>query len=411
MRKQTINFKMKYILLLLLSLAALYSSSAEKQDSLVLYNTSTNNSQYYNYQDGYGNFVSFELKPARKHTLYFEGSTVINSAASSSKEMQILCLGSDNLYLQDIKLNKVKSSSHKSYIINKTLLADTTTDNKHDTHIDYYIKQNLNNQGKLDDLPLLKESLAYLVIYNQLTRQELLHLQDRNLVNSFQPFLMDEKPNVHNDLHNATLTKSAFYAYQNKSDQSISIFNFIIQNYPEKYHEVLLFNALKRLIVNQKDSFKINYPLFKGQVKSERYASYLFNMYSSIIVPEKDLSMLIRYSDLKLISLDSLRFLYPEQKLIYDLSASWCAPCIDGIPKLVAHSKKMNIQYIILSIDSDINAWKPVMDEHKLNPANNYFLVGGSKSPFAIKNSITSIPRCLLINELGEIVNSNYLIH
>lgn len=70
-------------------------------------------------------------------------------------------------------------------------------------------------------------------------------------------------------------------------------------------------------------------------------------------------------------------------KFIYiDNWATWCLPCIEGIPasKELAIKYKDNIQVIFISIDEDFGKWRDFVVENGLK--NNSFFVDGGLWPF-----------------------------
>jgi thiol-disulfide isomerase/thioredoxin len=107
----------------------------------------------------------------------------------------------------------------------------------------------------------------------------------------------------------------------------------------------------------------------------------------------------------KNISLSSLR-----GKVIYiDVWATWCGPCKREIPELKKleeeyHGK--NIQFVSISTDKDVNAWKAfiakeAMGGMQLHQSDNF---DESISKLFMVNSI---PRFIMIDSLGRIVSSD----
>lgn len=97
-------------------------------------------------------------------------------------------------------------------------------------------------------------------------------------------------------------------------------------------------------------------------------------------------------------------------KYIYiDFWATWCKPCIKEIPDLVKlknEYKDFNIEFVSVSVDEDNSAWKEFVAKQKLTGVQ--FWVDGSNKKIYDKNfNITMIPRFVLIDDNGKIVNAN----
>jgi len=106
-------------------------------------------------------------------------------------------------------------------------------------------------------------------------------------------------------------------------------------------------------------------------------------------------------------SLDDLK-----GKFVYiDVWATWCGPCIREIPSLKEVEKnyhKKNIAFVSLSIDAinDHDKWKEMIKEKELGGIQ-LFADNSWKSQFVTDYGIQGIPRFLLIDPEGNIVNSN----
>jgi len=106
-------------------------------------------------------------------------------------------------------------------------------------------------------------------------------------------------------------------------------------------------------------------------------------------------------------SLDDLKGKY----VYIDVWATWCGPCIREIPSLKEVEKNYhgkNIAFVSLSIDAknDHDKWMEMIKEKELSGIQLFENEGG-KSQFVTDYEIRAIPRFLLIDPDGNIVNSN----
>lgn len=91
---------------------------------------------------------------------------------------------------------------------------------------------------------------------------------------------------------------------------------------------------------------------------------------------------------------------------LIDFWASWCAPCRQENPNVVAlynafHSKGLNI--ISVSFDEDAGKWKQAIAQDKLTWTQVSNLKG-MQDPIALQYGIIQIPTTFLLNASGKVV-------
>ena len=99
-------------------------------------------------------------------------------------------------------------------------------------------------------------------------------------------------------------------------------------------------------------------------------------------------------------------------KYVYvDVWATWCGPCKREIPSLKEVEKKYhgkNIEFVSISVDNvkDHDAWKKMVEDMELKGVQ-LFADKAWESQFVQDYLIKGIPRFILIDTEGNIVNSN----
>ena len=99
---------------------------------------------------------------------------------------------------------------------------------------------------------------------------------------------------------------------------------------------------------------------------------------------------------------------------VVDLWASWCVPCIIEMPhlkKIETRFKGKPVQFVGISIDKEEDAAKWVQAAKNngiYDEQHQYRLINFKESPLTKLLDIQSIPRYLVINNKGEILDDNF---
>lgn len=96
--------------------------------------------------------------------------------------------------------------------------------------------------------------------------------------------------------------------------------------------------------------------------------------------------------------------------ILIDLWASWCVPCLKEMPYLTQLRKKYpedKIIFLPISLDKQISSWRETMNRMSMPKNNTYLLLNASKTSFYKQYNINEIPRYLLFDKDGEIINEN----
>lgn len=98
-------------------------------------------------------------------------------------------------------------------------------------------------------------------------------------------------------------------------------------------------------------------------------------------------------------------------KVIYiDFWASWCAPCIAEMsPARELKEKLSGEPFVIISIslDESVSAWKAAAAKYLQDNKESYILTNAKRSTLVSQFKLTSIPRYLLVDKTGRIVDKD----
>ncbi|MFA5850111.1 MAG: TlpA disulfide reductase family protein [Bacteroidales bacterium] len=160
----------------------------------------------------------------------------------------------------------------------------------------------------------------------------------------------------------------------------------------------------------------------------DKYAEETFSAFKKVATDPNSLEKLTkRYNDLKelspgkmapdfgLFDVNGKKIMLSDlrgKNVFIDIWSTWCGPCIKEIPYIEKLHEKYknskNLEFVSISVDDDIKAWKNKLAEDK--PSwKNFVAEGGYNSSLNKKYFITAIPRFILIDKDGKIISVNAL--
>lgn len=274
-------------------------------------------------------------------------------------------------------------------------------------------KIQLNEHGVFSDTLHLKKP-AYLTFYTTNPKQRgfvfLDNGYDLQINSDATNFILNTSYKGAGDATNNLINSEIQYRsklgnLKNLFDLEEGEFNSKIAQMNTKYDSI--HNAF-----NDADSVVLN----TAKANKEKLIDYLKNNYSSLKKIRKGLPspQFTNYENYKG-GTNSLSD-YKGKYVYIDLWATWCKPCIIQIPflkKLEEKYKKKNITFISISTDSEYKSgswekahtsWKNMVKDKELSGVQLY---AGKDQQFAYDYQVTGIPRFILIDPKGNIVESN----
>jgi len=189
-----------------------------------------------------------------------------------------------------------------------------------------------------------------------------------------------------------------------KSDSSVNTrYSIIKQNFSGKTRDYLLFETIKS---HNPDENQL--AMFYFDCNDETYKDYIKQELKAKTMLQSTNDSLLR-TNLTIVGLSDLLSNYKGKWIYMDFWASWCAPCRDLFPASLKLKDKYgkDIIFVYISIDENTNQWQKALKYEKLDE-NHCFLLS-KNSDFVKKHKIKSIPRYMLFDKNGILVDDNAL--
>jgi len=228
------------------------------------------------------------------------------------------------------------------------------------------------------------------------------------------------------NIYTKTLPNNLLYKYEiqflRKNDSIADINTFLdfieTQTISEDLQDYLKAIYIKEVIVSP-SYWKKHRQLFNTESikraldreKNNLYAELLISPSSSFFSSqkgEKAFDFTAQKSDGTALKLSDLM----GKLVLIDTWATWCGPCIEQRPDIIQLAKdyesNSDIAILMISVDSSIDKWKKYVS--KTNPEHfgiELYIEDGMNSEFGDKFLIKSIPKYILIDAEGIIINSD----
>lgn len=198
-----------------------------------------------------------------------------------------------------------------------------------------------------------------------------------------------------------------------------------IRTHPDSYLSGFLLSTYTRKL--PLDTLQVYYSLLSDDVKSSgegnKIIKYIYPLTDDVDFRNKNPIFGLEYNK----SLNEVKSVYDislndinghlvsfkafeGQYLLIDFWASWCDPCIENFPsweKLAKDYKSDSIQFISVSLDTDSTRWKGAVRKYNLHGIQLSDLKGFHGMLPVYCKVVTSIPRYVLINKEGRIINAD----
>ena len=222
--------------------------------------------------------------------------------------------------------------------------------------------------------------------------------------------LLDQKDSIqHDDLFFSKLYKDfcltyCYFLFENDSDSSAyRRYSIIKDNFKGKIRDYLLFRTIQ---FGEPDENQLT--TFYNDCLNEAYKDYIKQERRVKAMLQSANDTLFR-PDLSRIGLSDILSKYKGKWIYMDFWASWCAPCRALLPLSLKWKEQYakDIVFIYVSIDENSNQWQKAIKGENLD--ENYCFLLSKNSDFIITHKIKTIPRYMLFDRNGILIDDNAL--
>lgn len=195
------------------------------------------------------------------------------------------------------------------------------------------------------------------------------------------------------------------------SNELESRYTFIKNNYSSKTKDYLLSYTLKSGL---QKSIPISDNLifdFLNNCKIEECKNIIqLILYKKKVSKVKGSNLLLKIDRKTSLELVDVLKITKTSLIVLDFWASWCSPCRASMPTVKKISKEFEtkgIRFLFISLDEEIINWENAHQAELLSNSTSFLLLDRFRAQIISKNKIDFIPRYILVNQLGEIIESN----
>jgi thiol-disulfide isomerase/thioredoxin len=238
-----------------------------------------------------------------------------------------------------------------------------------------------------------------------------------NYISSFTKFLTQYdsviSPNLQL-LEIFRILKNAFESENNSSNNHCKSFGYVTR-LKEVFNNYI---AQAYILYDLKSSIEKNNPCW-NQVSQHLTSTIYYEknkekvdsiLFINTHVSSKSNIALFKLIDLNKKNIDFQQLLLLKKKKLYllDFWATWCVPCKKEDEILNSKTKSISSQIGVIKIslddDKNIDLWKKMANKDGFH----FKAVGGFENEFCKYFKITEIPRYMLVNSSGELIDENF---
>jgi thiol-disulfide isomerase/thioredoxin len=412
----------------------------EDPSTLVIINLKINEIAAFNYQDKFGNikqdiYIDIKKDTIIKKRIYTTNPILYNYCVN--QQVPILLFPDDTVSFKMTGKNFTCISNKKnSFVINffanlnesgtsiflfSNSIKKNNTENQKISLLNYLYNCSmaslLNNKEKLldSDFVVIKSVIKCEYYKHKLIRYTVSNNTDKlKLQDTINSYIIQNKDNISSSFISLVSTYNQSKWIQNikTANDAFLMYDSCEYNYTGKLRDRILLDWLYNIKMKSRlklETYTVRYLSIVTDSNFKRFAleNYLTKSFQNDTTDILDLAG--KNKALKEIIQQNIG------NVIYlDFWASWCIPCrqeMKGNKKFSDYQiNGKKIVYIFISIDEIFSNWKEACKAELLTDfKNNYLLKDFNTSKVKDVYNLSTIPRYILINKKGQIVNQNAL--
>ncbi|HYK76629.1 MAG TPA: TlpA disulfide reductase family protein [Daejeonella sp.] len=368
--------------------------------------------------DEFGNYQHFSLSPGKTTEIRFEHDYLNIFALENDRNVPYFFFDgdeveitevNDNYYIFDCSDLQRKNELQLAVTIFKAFLQDSLLNN----NTPLLLKQ---TAIKIDSIflsyPLTKVSSKFKPLTQLFYRYERLgRKQKYNVTNNIEePFDQYWQKDFNHALQSYIITfRSYVLTYIPKFLNKDTLLKHLNHRFQNEHKEIALYTSMHMSYYRDKAWFRTHFDEYSFLSKDKNFSEKLSYLKLSDDV-SKNAGEIILINPAK--DTTTLKDLFAQLKgkvILIDLWASWCLPCIESLPYTNELAKSFDaklFQVLYLNLDRELHLFNTYAAKN-LKGKLTYNIVGNFNSSFAKLNKITSIPRYMIIDKQGRIVNAS----
>jgi len=412
----------------------------KNQDSstLVIIELKKNQIAAFDYQDKFGNnnqdiYVGIKRDTIIKKRIFISSPILYNYILN--QHIPIVLFPGDTVTFK-ISGKSFNCISHQNNSILTNFFISLNDSNRSIFLFDNKIKNTSDEKQKISILNnLYKSSISSLLVYKEdLTNSEFIFIKsiidceyykhklirykvsnniDRlKLQDTISNYIIKNKDNLFDGFISLVSTYNQSKWIQNikTSNDILLMYDRCEQNYTGKLRDRILLDWLYNIKIKSIDKLESYTKRYISIVTDSNFKQYALENYSRKTqqLNKSDIIDFVGRNKM----LNEIIKQNIGQVIYLNFWASWCIPCrqeMKDARKIVEyHKDDNNIVYLFISIDEIVSNWKEASKTELLNDLeNNYLMKDFNSSKLKDKYKLNTIPRYILINKKGQIVNHN----